>query len=285
MARDWTRSEVDATVVDYFAMLADEVSGRDYSKTAHRRTLLGHLDDRTDAAVERKHGNISAVLRDLGFPWIDGYKPYSNYQALLADAVQEHLEANPALRALIEADVTAEALLPAVPDLAALWEQAPEPEGRAAGGTAEGAGRPYGLRVRAGVDYLAMESRNRSLGLAGEELVLQIEARRLHALGQRRLADRVEHVARTKGDGLGYDVHSFEADGRDRLIEVKTTRYGKRTPFFVSRNELACSQARGAEYRLYRLFRFREAPRLFELAGQLDQSCRLEPSQFLARAG
>jgi len=175
--------------------------------------------------------------------------------------------------------------MPDVPDLVAIWEGAPEPEAPATGRAAEGADRPYAVRVRAGVDYLALESRNRSLGQAGEELVLRIEAERLHSLGQRRLADRIEHVARTKGDGLGYDVHSFEANGRDRLIEVKTTRYGKRTPFYVTRNELACSQARVEEYRLYRVFRFREGPRVFELAGRLDTACRLEPSQFLARVG
>ena len=41
-----------------------------------------------------------------------------------------------------------------------------------------------------------------------------------------RLAARVDRVSETRGDGLGYDVLSFETSGRERLIEVKTTNYG-----------------------------------------------------------
>jgi hypothetical protein len=52
------------------------------------------------------------------------------------------------------------------------------------------------------------------------------------------MADRVEHVSATRGDGFGYDVLSFEPDGRERFIEVKTTAFGAMVPFFVTRNEL-----------------------------------------------
>jgi len=55
-------------------------------------------------------------------------------------------------------------------------------------------------------------------------------------LGNDKLAERIEHIALTEGDGIGYDIRSFERDGSDRFIEVKTTAYGKQTPFFVSRN-------------------------------------------------
>ncbi len=74
------------------------------------------------------------------------------------------------------------------------------------------------------VDYLALEARNQSLGKAGEELVLRVEMDRLRREGASRLADRIEHVSHTRGDGLGYDVLSFESTGRERLIEVKTRR-------------------------------------------------------------
>ena len=64
---------------------------------------------------------------------------------------------------------------------------------------------------------------------------------------------------------------------------MKTTAYGKQTPFFLSRNELAVSQRIAERYQLYRLFRFREDPRLYGLAGALDRSCRLEAVEFQAR--
>lgn len=132
-------------------------------------------------------------------------------------------------------------------------------------------------------DYLAQEARNRSLGRAGELFVVELEARRLHAAGKKTLSGRVEHVAGTQGDGLGFDVLSFEECGRERLIEVKTTAFGQLTPFFVSRNELARSEADAEIYRLYRVFDFRGQPRLFNIAGAITASCEIEAVAYLAR--
>lgn len=282
MPGDWSRAEVEATVADYFAMLDAELRGLPYNKTEHRRALLRLLDDRSDGAVERKHGNISAILRELGHPWIDGYKPYGNYQQLLFDAVADRLQRDRALVEVIQTQASAPADAPAIDDLLALEEPPPDPDPRARG-VREPALRPGDKRLARKVDFLALEARNASLGRAGEELVLRFEAERLHAAGRRRLADRIDHVSRTKGDGLGYDVLSFDADGKERLIEVKTTSFGKRTPFFVTRNEVACSIEERESYYLYRLFAFRKDPRLFTLQGRIDRTCTLDPVQYAAR--
>ena len=58
----WTDEENDLIVADYFAMLADDISARHYSKAEHRRALLPLLNDRSEGSVEFKHQNISAVL-------------------------------------------------------------------------------------------------------------------------------------------------------------------------------------------------------------------------------
>lgn len=87
------------------------------------------------------------------------------------------------------------------------------------------------------------------------------------------------------GDGLGYDIHSFESDGRDRFIEVKTTSFGDKTPFFVSANELRFARDHAHAFRLYRLFDFRKSPRLFELSGPVEQHCRLDATTFRASFG
>lgn len=65
---------------------------------------------------------------------------------------------------------------------------------------------------------------------AGAEFVVRYEIARLSRENQERLAGKVERVSNTRGDGLGYDVLSFDGDGKERLIEVKTTRYGASTP-------------------------------------------------------
>jgi hypothetical protein len=133
-------------------------------------------------------------------------------------------------------------------------------------------------------DFTEQEARNRELGLAGELLVIAFERARLEAVGLSRLSHRVEHVAVTLGPGAGFDVRSFDIDGADRLIEVKTTRYGKEMPFFISRNEIAVSERRADQFHLYRVFDFKHTPRLFDLAGAVSTTCRLDPSQYVARA-
>lgn len=274
----WSRPEVEACVADYLSMLTLELNGQRYSKAEHARALERRLDGRSRASIEFKHCNISAVMLVLGYPNIDGYKPRGNYQALLLDVAEAQLQVCPALHEAAQAAVLRPAVAALVED--DVWVPVPR--------VAHVSEMPaeYTARFSAAKrDYLAQEARNRSLGRAGELFVLELEARRLHAAGKLTLSERVEHVAATQGDGLGFDVLSFEEDGRERLIEVKTTAFGELTPFYVSRNELARSEADAASYRLYRLFDFRRRARLFELPGAIHASCVLEPMSYLARIG
>ncbi len=282
MAQDWTREEVEATVTDYLAMLSAEQAGQNYNKAEHRRRLSKLLNERTRPAIERKHQNISAVLIELGLPYVDGYKPLRNYQHLLMTVVEDRLGKTPHLIESVAEAVRRPAELPTVDDILAALVDPPRESAEAS---------PSPPRVseksipRPRVNYLAIEASNRSLGRAGEEFVVRFEVARLMAARQERLAARVEHVAETRGDGLGYDVLSFDPTGRERLIEVKTTAYGQQTPFFVTKNELAVSHVRASEYHLYRVFGFRKAPRLFQKQGRLDEEFALEPEQYLARIG
>lgn len=279
MARDWSRLEVEATVADYFDMLASELRGEPYNKSEHRRNLKPLLDGRSESAIERKHQNISAILLELGVRPILGYKPLSNYQGLLYDVVAERVAGESDLLRLVEEEVEApQEEVPEVEDILARLEDPPESSGppdrvveRAGGGG------------RRNPDYLAREARNASLGRAGELFVVRFERARLLHLGRDKLADRVEHVAVTVGDGEGFDVLSFEADGSDRFIEVKTTRYAKETPFYLSSNELRVSEERSDRYHLYRPFRFRDDPRLFTVKGSLNRTCHLTATEFRAR--
>jgi len=279
--QDWSRIEVEACVADYLRMLTLELNGQRYNKTEHANALLQKLDNRKRASVEFKHCNISAVLNELRHPGIVGYKPRGNYQTLLADVVESQLADNLALQAAVQAAVIQPAVEVSVANPAAMWVEPPMP----VNGVRETS--PVYARRHLAVkrDYLAQEASNRSLGRAGELLVLELESRRLYVAGKKSLSDRVEHVAATRGDGLGYDVLSFEENGRERLIEVKTTAFGQFTPFYVSRNELSRSKTDAEQFHLYRLFDFRDKPRLFDLPGAIPLHCRLEEVTYLARVG
>jgi len=274
---DWSRLEVEATVTTYFSMLTRELQGEPVNKREYNRQLMRLLNDRSAGAVEFKHCNISAVLLELGCIPIDGYKPRGNYQELLRDVVMERLANARLLHQLMQNRVAEPAATYRKrPDPNHVIVEAPTP----LSGDRQRTPPPPGLpQLHLGVDYLAQEARNASLGRAGEEFVVQVEHERLWRAGRRQLADRIDHVARTKGDGLGYDVLSFEVSGQERLIEVKTTRLGPLTPFFATSNEVQVSEAAG-NYQLYRVFRFDADPKLFILPGPLDRSCALAPTQY-----
>lgn len=274
----WSREEVEATVSDYLHMLTLELSGQTYNKSEHRRILQAKLRSRSEGSIERKHQNISAVLISLGCPYISGYKPLPNYQGMLFDVVEDRLIQDPHLDRSAISAVELPAVMPLVPDFGFIVESPPlsnvatEP-------------RPsYSVKSK-GIqrDYLAREARNRSLGAAGEEFVMAYERNRLHNLGLSKLVDKVELLSRTKGDGLGFDVLSFEPNGRERFIEVKTTSFGKETPFFISRNEADFSAEFAEQFHLYRLFDFRKQPRMFDLSGRIHDKVRLDPITYLAR--
>jgi hypothetical protein len=275
---DWSRLEVEACVADYLHMLALELNGQRYNKAEHLRALMPQLNGRSRSSIEFKHCNISAVMIALGYPYIDGYKPRGNYQAILLDIVEAQTESDLALQEAAQAAVVRPATAVAIAEPHAIWVPAPKPA------RVRQTSPVYAPRFSpAKRDYLAQEARNRSLGRAGELFVLELEARRLHAAGKKTLSNRVEHVALTQGDGLGYDVLSFEENGRERLIEVKTTAFGELTPFFVSRNELERSKVDAERYRLYRLFDFRDRPRAFDLRGAIAGHCQLDAVSYLAR--
>src|SRR6266853_644395 len=94
---DWSEIEVEAAVADYLDMLALELRGEPFNKAEHNRALLRLLNRRSRGSIERKHQNISAVLIELGYPYIDGYKPLRNYQEVLKEVVEERLIGAPAL--------------------------------------------------------------------------------------------------------------------------------------------------------------------------------------------
>lgn len=274
---DWTRSEAEAIVDDYLSMLASELASTPYNKAAHRRALMPKLLDRSEQSVEFKHANISAALLDAGFPYISGYKPRSNYQALLAEVVAEQLNRHPTLFKIAEADADRPMVVPEVDDILRVLTIPPK-----IASTPNRVTEPSRSIIRLTTNYIEREARNRSLGSAGEDFVLNYERARLIHAGRESLAAKIEHTSKVRGDGMGYDVLSFEENGAERLIEVKTTKYGGDTPFFVTRNEVATSEKYAAQYQVYRLFAFRESPRLYTLPGAIGTTCQLSAATFLA---
>jgi hypothetical protein len=222
------------------------------------------------------------VLVNYGLPYIDGYKPRFNYQQLLEQVVLERLAIQPAFFDEIGKSPVLEPATPPTTDFSRLHRLIEPPPGPVGAGVSRQPAEPSARRS----DFVQRDAENRRLGRMGEEWTLTFEERRLHDVERRPdLAKRVEWVAETRGDGLGFDIQSFNADGSPRLIEVKTTGLGKDFPFVVTANELRVSQREAASYQLYRVFSFAKTPRVYMLPGDLQQTCRLEPRQYAAWAG
>jgi hypothetical protein len=275
---DWSREEVEAAVADYFSMLRDELAGITVNKAEHNRRLRKLLRDRSEGSVEFKHANISAVLNLHGNPYIEGYKPRPNFQGLLENVVLEYLDLYPEF---FEPVLDGPVLNPrTAPELTALdvnrVVEAPPEEMK----IPHAVWSPTARLTR--FDFVARDAANRDLGRRGEEFVLEFERKRVHDSGRRDLAGRIEWTSHVRGDGTGYDIQSFNADGTPRLIEVKTTGLGKYFPFNVTVNEVRCSEARAHEFHLYRVFHFGPDARLYVLAGELSKSCHLDPTQYRA---
>lgn len=277
---DWDRLEVELIVSDYLAMLLCELAGQPYNKTAHRRQLQQRLRGRSNGSIEFKHANISAVMLELGYPYIRGYQPRSNFQrSMLVDVVQAHVSQHSELDDVTLSAVERPAVLADHADLTRVLTSVPQREVDVREPS------PAYLRAPVKRDYFAREAQNRSLGQAGEVFALAFERWRLQQLGAGQLAERVRHVSVDEGDGLGYDIQSFDPSGEERYIEVKTTAFGERTPFFVSANEARFARDHGDNFRLYRLFDFRSAPRLFELTGPIENHCLLDAVSYRASFG
>ena len=263
---DWTADEQNLIVADYFQMLETELAGHEYSKTKYRNALM-LIVKRTKGSIEFKHQNISAVLQELGLPWIKGYKPASNYQGALLTAIEGYL-----------ANRHEFIVPPAKPILTHVGNIFVDPPSAK---PAEPKTRELERLVRR-FDPAARDARNRQLGKAGEEFVFTLERQRLQQAGHGHLAERVRWVSQQDGDGAGYDIHSFDPTGADRLLEVKTTCGAERTPFYLSRNELALSDERPNEFRLVRLHQFANDPKIFVLAPPLSGHLTLEPVNYRA---
>lgn len=272
IGRPWNDDELDAIIADYFAMLGAELAGQPYVKAHHSAALMAQIG-RTHRSVEFKHQNISAVLDELGMPWIPGYKPKRNYQAAIFDAIDRYLSSHNEVLAIAVPERPKAFSPPSnifvdPPVLSAELE------------------RPLRLeRLVRKFDPVERDERNRTLGKAGEAFVLDIERARLTAADRADLARKVRWVAAEDGDGAGYDLRSFEPDGSERLIEVKTTNGAARTPFFLSRNEYDVAGERPEAWRIYRVHLFAQQPRIFTIAPPLDATLNLRTENWRASFG
>jgi len=266
---NWSDSEIDLIVADYFAMRRKEFSGEPYVK-AHHNGVLQRQIGRSKGSIEFKHQNISAVLMEMCEPWIPGYKPAKNYQRALVEGIERFLEAHgvPVVEPyqILELSENNVIYIEPAPKLMDRDSETPETI----------------KRLVRKIDPAARDARNRALGEQGEELTLRSEYARLRAEDREDLARKVRWVSKEDGDGAGYDILSFELSGRERFLEVKTTNGHSKTPFYISANEKSFADESKERFRLFRLYDFSNQPKAFTIKPPLEEHLNLETATFKA---
>jgi len=122
-------------------------------------------------------------------------------------------------------------------------------------------------------NYIENEKENKRIGDLGELLVLQHEQEKLKELGIRK---EPEHKSKSEGDGLGYDILSYNEQGKEIFIEVKTTVRNYDAAFFITRNELVRSKQDSDKFFLYRLYDFDDTnnkAKYYKRQGDLSELC------------
>lgn len=126
------------------------------------------------------------------------------------------------------------------------------------------------------IDYSRKQERNTAVGQLGEAFALAYERWRLAEHPE--LAEKIVHVS-LEDDTLGYDIKSFETDGRVRYVEVKATEGPLATRFFISANEIACAEQHAQQFVILRVGNVRNKPVCCEIR-DLNAELDLKPAVF-----
>lgn len=135
------------------------------------------------------------------------------------------------------------------------------------------------------VDYEESSKMKIALGKAGESAALETEEQRLIDQGRADLAGDILHVSKIEGDGAGYDIKSYTPEGEVKYIEVKTTKGGPNSSFYISSREVAFSEEYSENYYLYRLYDFDPKTgqgKYFAKKGKVTDHCELQPITYRA---
>ena len=273
---DWSKKEVKLIVEDYFAMLKKELADQVYSKTSHRKSILPFLNDRSGGSVEFKHQNISAVLIEMGLPFVRGYKPKFNYQQLLIKEITDYLENNqPIIEHEFEQFARESGIINNQDKFDFQHFISEEPV------ISKISDRPP-LFKPIKTNYIEREQNNITLGEEGERLIIEYEKWRLIQEGKDNLVDKIEWISKEHGDGSGFDILSKNKNGTDRYIEVKTTKLSKETPIYLTANELSFAALKERSFFLYRVFNFKLKPQFFLRNGNYESFSVIKPETYKA---
>lgn len=129
------------------------------------------------------------------------------------------------------------------------------------------------------INWECVNQSKKKTGLVGEEIVFNILSQEAKEKGLK----QPEHVSKTEGDGLGYDIRFWDKNGEEIHIEVKTSKLKFSDGFEMSSNEVEASRD-GYPYKIYFIYDLNVESKKCKLKiydGPItDDSFKLVPSSY-----
>jgi len=129
--------------------------------------------------------------------------------------------------------------------------------------------------------FKAIQKTREQIGLAGENWVVDYEKDILSVDGSSELAEKVQRISQANVSA-GFDVLSYELNGGEKFIEVKTTALSK-YEFFLSSNELNVAKEFKSRYWIYFLSEIYGNPKLMKIhdpASKVGKTLSLIPTNY-----
>lgn len=140
------------------------------------------------------------------------------------------------------------------------------------------------IRVKGNIDYSEQQRISQRIGDRGEELVLRNEIEKLKAWG---FPDDVLSKVRRmslESDDYGYDILTFDKEGKEVYLEVKTTKVNRTDfSFIITRNELEHAKIFGDRYSIVIVFDVLNKPRMWYMGNPFIEEpskIKITPTQY-----
>ena len=140
------------------------------------------------------------------------------------------------------------------------------------------------VRTKEDINYSEQQAISQKNGDRGEELVLRNEIEKIKQWGlPDEILSRVRRVS-LESDDYGFDILSFDKDGNERYLEVKTTKSnGKNFSFILTKNEFEQAKKYGNKYSFVIVFDILNNPHIWYMGNPFVEEpykVKIQPFQY-----
>ena len=140
------------------------------------------------------------------------------------------------------------------------------------------------VRAKEDINYSEQQTISHKIGDRGEELVLRNEIEKTKEWGlPNETLSKVRRVS-LESDDYGFDILSFDQEGNERYLEVKTTKTnGKNFSFILTRNEFETAKYYGKMYSFVIVFDILSNPRIWYMGNPFVEEpykVKIQPTQY-----